>query len=113
MIISKELQKAEKLEIQSFKKPKDMKSLLKTHVPFSGTPKKHPYNEKRVILISDPYYGSSPYYDFRAGDIGFVEELPNIVNSDGETVSMVRVWIKRKSVGLQCTPFLVENPADY
>lgn len=109
MVISKELQKAEKFEIQSYKTPKDIKNLLKSHVPFSGSPKKHPYNPKRVILISDPYFGSTPYYEFRAVDIGYVEELPNVVNLEGESVSMARIWVKRKSVGLQCMPFLVED----
>jgi hypothetical protein len=108
-MISKELKKTEKLEIQSYKKPKDIKNLLKSYVPFSGTPKKHPYNPKRIIVIPDPYYTSSAYYEFKATDVAFFEELPSIVNVEGETVTMARVWINKKSVGLQCMPFIVDD----
>jgi inorganic pyrophosphatase len=38
-----------------------------------------------------------------------VEELPNIVNLDGETIKMVRIWVKKMSVGILCSPFLVEE----
>lgn len=107
MTISKDLQKAEKFEIQSYKAPKDKKSLMKTHVPFAGTPKKHRYKKDRVILVPDPYNAVSCYYEFRANDIGYIEELPSVVNIDGETVSMVRVWVKKESMALQCMPFAV------
>jgi hypothetical protein len=40
-----------------------------------------------------------------------VEELPNIVTVDGETVTMVRVWIKKMSIGMRCSPFIVEDTA--
>ncbi|MBU0995783.1 MAG: inorganic pyrophosphatase Ppa [Proteobacteria bacterium] len=109
MTITKGLQKAEKLEIQSYKQPKDVKTLRETHVPFSGTPKKHPYHPDRVILVADPYNTISHYYEFRAKDITFVEELPNIVNVDGETVPVARIWVKKKCVALQCMPFMVDD----
>jgi hypothetical protein len=40
-----------------------------------------------------------------------VEELPNIVNLEGKTIMMVRVWIKKMSIGLRCSPFVVEDTA--
>ena len=51
------------------------------------------------------------FYEFFKGDIAYVEELPSIVNLDGETVSMVRVWIKKMSIGMRCSPFIVEDTA--
>jgi hypothetical protein len=38
-----------------------------------------------------------------------VEERPSIVNLDGETVNMVRIWVKKMSIGLHCSPFRVED----
>ena len=38
-----------------------------------------------------------------------MEKLPNIVNVDGETVNMVRLWVKKMSTGVLCTPFFVEE----
>jgi len=102
-------QEVKKFEMEAYKKPSDLKEIRKTHLPFSGSPSKHPYDPKKVILIPDPY-GSSPfYYEFASRDIAFVEKLPNMVNLDGETLKMVRLWIKKMSVGVLCTPFLVEE----
>lgn len=102
-------QEVKKFEIEAYQKPSDLKELRKTHIPFSGSPSKHPYDPRKVILVPDPY-GSSPfYYEFESGDIAFVEKLPNLVNLDGETLKMARLWIKKMSVGVVCTPFLIEE----
>jgi hypothetical protein len=98
-----------KFEIQAYKRPKNLKELRKTHVPFSGSPLKHPYDPKKVILVPDPYSSNPSYYEFKSEDITYLEKLPNIVNMDGETVTMVRFWVKKMSSGMLCTPFLVEE----
>ena len=103
------IQKAEKLEIQAYKKPKDLKSIKKTHVAFSGSPLKHPYNPKKVILVADPLSTNPFYFEFKKDDIFYVEEMPNIVNLEGEAITLARVWVKKMSVGVRCTPFIVED----
>jgi inorganic pyrophosphatase len=57
----------------------------------------------------DPFSSNTSYYEFKSKDISYVEELPNIVNLDGETIKMVRIWVKKMSVGILCSPFLVEE----
>ncbi len=101
------LQKAEKFEIEKYKAPKDIRSLSKTHVPYSGSPQKHPHDPDQIILVPDPYNRSSPYLEFSKPDISYVEKLANIVNMEGETVTMARIWVKKGSVAIQCTPFEV------
>ncbi len=39
--------------------------------------------------------------DYKVKDIAFAEELPNISNLKGDSVSMVRIWVKKKSLALQ------------
>ena len=102
-------QESVKFQIQAFKKPKDIQVLRETHVSFSGSPKKHPYDSEKVILIADPFSSINVYYEFDKDDISYVEELPNIVNLDGETITMVRVWVKKMSVGIRCSPFIVAD----
>jgi inorganic pyrophosphatase len=58
--------------------------------------------------MADPYC-SSLYYEFDNDDIDFAEELPSIVNLEGETVTMVLVWVKKKSLAVRCSPFLVDS----
>ncbi len=105
-------QVAEKFEIQQYKQPTDLQSLMRTHVPFSGSPRKHPLDGQKVIIIPDPYSTCAYYFEFRAEDISYAEELPSLVNIRGETVPMARVWVKKKSVGLSCSPFIVEEAGE-
>jgi hypothetical protein len=105
-------QEVKRFEIEAYERPKDLKELKKTHVPFSGSPLKHPHDPKKVILVPDPY-GSSPfYYEFNSDDVTFAERLPSIVNLEGETTPIVRLWVKKLSRGIVYTPFLVEETKD-
>ncbi len=110
---TKHPQEAAKFEIQAYRRPKDRKSLRMTHVAFSGSPQRHPYDRDKIILIADPYSSHNFFYEFYKDDIAYVEELPSIVNLDGETVPIVRVWIKKMSIGMRCTPFVVEETSEY
>ena len=102
-------QEAPKFQIQAYKKPKDIRLMRKTHVSFSGSPKKHPYNPEQVVLVADPFSTNNLFYEFTKEDISYVEELPNLVNQGGETIAMVRVWVKKRSIGIRCSPFIVED----
>lgn len=103
------LQKAEKFEIEKYQTPKDIRSLSKTHVPYSGSPQKHPMDPEQIILIPDPYNEKSPYLEFSKKDITYVEKLANIVNLAGETVTMARIWVRKGSLAIQCVPFQVSS----
>ena len=96
-------------DLQLYRRPKDPKELIKTHVPFSGSPQKHPFNSDKLILIADPYSGDSMFYEFNIADITYAEKLPNLVNLEGETVNIARIWVKRNSLALRCLPFVVED----
>lgn len=109
MSITKWPQKAEKFEIQAYKHPKNLADLKKSHVPFSGFPQKHPYDKKKVILVPDPYSTSTFFLEFNADDIAYAEELPSLVNFEGETVTMARIWVKKQRIAVRCSPFVVED----
>jgi hypothetical protein len=103
------IQKAEKFEIEKYQQPKDALSLSKTHVPFTGSPQKHPLDPEQILLIPDPYRDIGPYLEFSRKDITHVEKLATIVNMAGETVAMMRLWVKKGSLAIQCTPFHVSS----
>lgn len=107
MPIATLLKKTEKFEIEKYKKPRDRKTLIETHIPYSGSPHKHPYDPEKMILVMDPYYTSTFYYEFNKSDISFIEELPNLVNLEGDVFTIVRIWIKKMSIAVRCTPFIV------
>ena len=66
------------LEIEAFKRPKDIGMLKRTHVAFSGAPRKHWHDLTKVILVADPFSSATFYYEFRIQDIDFVQEQPNL-----------------------------------
>lgn len=103
------LQEGRHFELESYQKPKDLKRLRDTHVAFSGSPYQHPYDSTKVVLVTDPYSTNTIYYEFKSADISFVEELPSIVTTDGTVLLAVRAWVRKKSLALRCTPFLVED----
>jgi hypothetical protein len=102
-------QESMKFEIQAFKKAADRNKLRETHLPYTGAPQRHPYDDDRVMLVADPYSPNTFYYEFDRADVSYVEELPNLVNMDGEAIAMVRIWVRKMSIGVRCLPFIVDD----
>ena len=103
------LQKTERLEIEKYKAPKDRLAIIKTHVPFSGSLQKHPHEAQKLILVLDPYCTHISYLEFNQKDVNYLERLPSISNLEGETVNITRIWVKKGSVAVRHTPFIVEH----
>ncbi|NNF98279.1 MAG: inorganic pyrophosphatase Ppa [Desulfobacteraceae bacterium] len=103
------IQETMKFEIQAYRKPRNIRDLRSMNVAFSGSPRKHPHDHQRVILVVDPVSTNTFFYEFQIDDITYVENQTNIVNFENETIPMVRVWIKKGSLGIRSTPFVVED----
>ncbi len=103
------LKETKKLELVKFERAIDETLLKEAYLPFSGSLRQHPYDIDKVILLSEPHGNNITYYEFKNEDIGFVKKQANIVNLDGEDIAMVMIWIKKSSIGIRCTPFLVES----
>ena len=109
MTIDKFIELKDNLELQKYVRSLEFDK--KNCCSFYGSPKKHPHEKNRVILVADPFSEHTFYYEFSMQDILSLEEQPSITNLEGESVSMVRLWVKKKSIGLQCSPFVVGNAA--
>lgn len=79
-------------------------------VAFSGSPRKHPYDDGKIILIADPHDGESAIYEFRAVDVLCAKDLPSPVTEQGESYPIVRLWVRRGAVGIRYEPFEVDTP---
>lgn len=109
MKTQKQLKKIKNSELVKFQQPNNYEKLKETHIPFSGSLRHHPSDNDKIILLTEPYGGNFSYYEFKNDDIGFVEKLPNIVDLDGEDITMVMLWIKKGGIGVKCMPFIVES----
>ncbi|MCK9275323.1 MAG: hypothetical protein M0P57_09545 [Syntrophales bacterium] len=97
----------EKFELDTY-----IRDLTVEYVPFTGTIKQHPYEKDKIILIVDPLSTRLAYLEFNTGDIGAADELPSLVTLAGDSVRMVRIWVKKGSLGIQSLPFIVEDTAE-
>ena len=53
------------------------------------------------------------FFEFNINDIVHVEELSSIVNEAGESLRIVKIWVKKGSLGLRYEPFVVEDTLRY
>jgi len=87
--------------------PFDINKFKNEHVAFSGALGKHPTDPNKIILILDFDINNTNYYEFNSADIGLVEKLPNIINSDGEDIVMALLWIKKGSIAIRSSILMV------
>ncbi|MFZ7128026.1 MAG: inorganic pyrophosphatase Ppa [Desulfobacterales bacterium] len=109
MPITTILKKPDNFPIQAYQRPSDPKRLRETHVSFDGSPHKHPHDLEKVVLVADPFSTNTFYYEFLKSDISFAEELPSLISPDQAAATMVRIWVKKGSIGIRCTPFMVAD----
>jgi hypothetical protein len=60
-----------------------------------------------MFLVKDPLGSEPKVLEFNLEDILFVEENPSAVTEAGESVPMVKLWVKRGAVGVVLEPFEV------
>ena len=82
-------------------------------VPFSGTPRKHPYDDEKMLLVLDPFSSNTMFHEFQIDDILHVDDLPHRVTETGKSIGMVKIWVKRGSIGMQYQPFEVSDPLKF
>jgi hypothetical protein len=82
-------------------------------VAFTGSPRKHPYDDGKIILLADPQNGGSAIYEFRVADVLCVKDLPSPVTESGESYRIVRLWVRRGAVGIRYEPFEVDSPLHF
>ena len=79
-------------------------------VAFSGSPRQHPYETDKLIIVVDPLTESPSIMEFKLADVVLVEDLPSPVTESGEGFRIVKIWVKRGSFGIIHEPFEVQNP---
>lgn len=86
------------------------KERTKDSIAFDGSPRKHPYDADKMLLIIDPSGDSLHFYEFLIRDIVYYEAKPNIVTGDGRSIPTARIWIPKGCLGIEYRPFEVGDP---
>ncbi|MBN1686377.1 MAG: hypothetical protein JW852_06955 [Spirochaetales bacterium] len=87
--------------------------LEKEAVAFTAAPRKHPYDDKKILLVKDPFSSDTVFYEFNIADILHVDSMSNVGTDSGRNIRMARVWIKKGSLGLRYEPFEVDTPLKF
>ncbi|MCK5153477.1 MAG: hypothetical protein KAQ93_03895 [Spirochaetales bacterium] len=107
MSVTKYIETQPLFKIMKYKSKVDYASCA---VSFTGSARKHPYDQEKLLLISDPFSSHTVFYEFRIKDIVHYDDLPGIATDSGENLLMVRLWINKGSLGLKYEPFEVNDP---
>ncbi len=75
---------------------------------YQGSPRKHPYDAQRILLLSGILDGDDQVcYDFSLNDIIHIEELENLVSFEGESIRVMKIWVRKGAEAFSLTPFKV------
>jgi hypothetical protein len=83
-------------------------------VAFVGTPRKHPYDQEKCLLLTarqaeHPGDGEASLIEFRMNDVLAIEELPSPVDESGTARSLAKLWVKRGAIAVRYEPFEVAD----
>jgi hypothetical protein len=79
-------------------------------VSFSGHPRKHPVEKQKLLLISDPLGENPSMVEFNLNDIMHIEDLHALITENGESLRLVKLWIRKGARGVILEPFEVDEP---
>ena len=79
---------------------------------FSGAPRRHPYDHSKLLLVPEPWTEPTYVLEFRLEDVVHVEDQSSLANTEGESLTMVRIWVRHGAVGVELRPFHVEKAGE-
>jgi hypothetical protein len=76
-------------------------------ISFKGAVRKHPYDRHKFLLIVNPGDEDTHFYEFRISDVVRAMDIRQVVSTNGETVQLVELRVKKGSHGIEMKPFQV------
>ena len=100
------------LEKRNLERFSDSNTLRKEALPYVGQLRQHKDDEEKVFLRQDPLSPGTNMLEFKKADVLYAEDLKTLSDQKGETVRLIRLWIKKGSVGIRLEPFMVSDFSD-
>ena len=79
----------------------------KTCKSFLGSPRKHPSDPQRIILVTQVLEKQRVFLEFKKSDICHVDEAQTVTTEEGESINLVTLWLAKESIGIELRPFKV------
>ncbi len=85
----------------------------KNAVSFDGHPRQHPLEKNKFLLINDPLGENPVVLEFSLEDVLFIKDLHSLITEDGESLQVVKLWIRKGARGVIFEPFEVDQPISF
>ena len=76
--------------------------------PFCGIPKRSAADTSKIIILTEAFSTENEFFEFSLKDVGHIEEIETISDSDGRNAVKVRLWVKKGARALSSRSFVVE-----
>ncbi len=78
-------------------------------VPYIGQPKQHESEPDKIYLRLNPLSSNGAILEFKTDDIIYAENVKTVSQKDGAAFQIVKIWIRKGSVGIKLEPFSVQD----
>ena len=90
--------------IQKFSEPNRLSSEA---VPYIGQPKQREEDPDKIYLRLNPLSSNGAILEFKTEDIVYAENVKTVSQKDGGAFQIVKIWIRKGSIGIKLEPFSV------
>ena len=98
-----------KKELQKYSEPK---RLADKAVPYVGQPKQNETDPDKIYLRLNPLSSNGAILEFKTEDVMFAENVKTVSEKDGAAFQIVKLWIRKGSIGIKLEPFSVQDFSD-
>ena len=95
-----------KKALQKYSEPS---RLANEAVPYVGQPKRQEAESDKIYLRLNPLSSNGAILEFKTKDIVFAENVKTVSQKDGGAFQIVKIWIRKGSVGIKLEPFSVQD----
>lgn len=100
---------AESREVGKYSDPN---RLSKEAIPFIGQPKHNKSTPNKVYIRLNPLTSNGALLEFKTDDVVYAENVKTVSQKDGSMFQIVKIWIRKGSIGIKLEPFSVHDFSD-
>jgi hypothetical protein len=93
----------------ALEKYSDRNRLLREAVPYVGEPKQSASEPGKVFLRLNRLSSNGALLEFKTEDVLFAENVETVVDIEGGTFQIVKIWVRIGSIGIKLEPFSVQD----
>ncbi|MCP4757608.1 MAG: hypothetical protein GY866_42670 [Proteobacteria bacterium] len=86
--------------------------LMNDAIPYIGQPKQNKSDPDKIFIRLNPLSTNGALLEFKTKDVVFAENVKTVSQKDGSAFQIVKIWIRKGSIGIKLEPFSVMDFTD-